>query len=265
MKKSLIGKKIFFNSKIKIVIGLFVVVILSSLFLGIILNVPRLPFIGGTEEGWMEYWGGILGSLFGVLGAYLVMKAQIDTEKKERAKELSPILALGQGDEILIDLNSDEENKLMIPLINGGQTPVFNIEISVVIPDRLSELISDESTSSMFTFFCIRKNGKQTFHIRKTIQTSYISILMPGEKQDIILSSILNPIFIAFFKKNTTAEAFDNFSLKFLINYQDYKSENKKNEYMIKMEFSFIEKDEDGICQNISCRATALKKTSNKN
>lgn len=265
MKKSLIGKKNFFNSKIKIVVGLFVVVILSSLFLGIILNIPRLSFIGGTEEGWMEYWGGILGSLFGVLGAYLVMKTQIDTEKKEREKELSPILALGQGDEILIDPNSDEAYKLMIPLINGGQTPVFNIEISVLIPDRLLELISDESTSSSSTPFCIIKNGKETLYIRSTIQTSYISILMPGEKQDIILSSILNHIFIAFFKKSTTAEAFNNFSLKFLINYQDYRSENKKNEYMIKMEFSFIAKDKDGICKNIRCRATALKKTSNKN
>lgn len=96
MKKSLINKN-FFNSKSKIVTALLTMVIISLLLPGILSDIFKLPFIGGTEKGWMEYWGGILGSLFGVLGAYFVMKAQIDIEKKEHEKELSPILALGKG------------------------------------------------------------------------------------------------------------------------------------------------------------------------
>lgn len=258
MKKTLIDKKI------KIVIGLLLVVLFLSLFLGILLNIPRLPFIGGTKEGWLGYWGGILGSLFGVFGAYLVMKVQIDTEKKEREKELSPILAFGQGDYKLIELNSDRDNKIMIPLINGGQTPVFNIEISIIIPDKLLELILDDGTSFKHPFIQIKINEKREFYIKKRFQTSYISILMPGEKQDIFLNSVLNYLFVEFFKKDIS-KTLNDFNLKFLINYQDYKSENKKNEYMINIEFSSISKDKDGIYQNTECRATALKKNSNKN
>lgn len=43
-----------------------------------------------AEEGWLGFWGGIIGSAIGVLGAFLVLKEQVNYDRdalKEQLKE----------------------------------------------------------------------------------------------------------------------------------------------------------------------------------
>lgn len=151
----------------------------------------------------------------------------------------------------------------MIPLINGGQTPVFNVEINVTIPDKSLELVlgKDTYTNSSFIQF---KSENKTIFINRIINTLYIPIIMPSEKKNLLLSNYLNPILAKLFEKNNP-ETIKDFNLKLLIKYQNYKSENKKNEYIVNIEFEYLEKDKNGIVKIIGLRATALKKLSNEN
>ena len=42
----------------------------------------------GLNEDWLGYWGGIIGSVLGVFGAFLILKEQIDSDKNSLATQI---------------------------------------------------------------------------------------------------------------------------------------------------------------------------------
>lgn len=144
-------KKIDLLRKIKIFLLVSTCVIVSTLFVGLMMNKPRLSFIGGSEEGWMSYWGGVIGSIFGVIGAYLVMKTQLDEERKEKKREKEARIILSNTrvtkGAMLIDSYFNKDKKeifIGIPLANVGATPVTHIKYEIGIMN-FEEATSDYS------------------------------------------------------------------------------------------------------------------------
>ncbi|HGF7605344.1 TPA: hypothetical protein QFK50_002317, partial [Enterococcus faecium] len=41
-----------------------------------------------AEEGWLGFWGGIIGSAIGVLGAFLVLKEQVNYDRDALRKQI---------------------------------------------------------------------------------------------------------------------------------------------------------------------------------
>lgn len=62
------------KDKYRNLIYVFLAILIITGFIGTIMNVPKMSFIGGSEDGWMGYWGGMVGSFFGIIGAFYVMK-----------------------------------------------------------------------------------------------------------------------------------------------------------------------------------------------
>ena len=61
-------------------------ILLIGIFFGVTFIVGwiitnKTSILGGSTDGWLGYYGGIIGSILGVLGAYFIMKEQISEEK----------------------------------------------------------------------------------------------------------------------------------------------------------------------------------------
>ncbi|MFS1033389.1 hypothetical protein ACFC9G_15685 [Enterococcus casseliflavus] len=239
---------------IKIVGGILLGVIFSALIVGIMMKIPKLPFIGGDEDGWMGFWGGIFGSLFGVMGAYLVMRAQINAEKVQKEEEFNPILILGKGKRIVFKRDTLNEKNMELPLINGGQTPVTNIEISYFIPDEmLLDFIKDSSWHGDFIEI---RSENEIMHIRRTGEMQYIPILMPGEKQDIELSFTANIFYFEYIKSFTKDDfniKYKNFKIKIILKYQDYKNKTRVTEFYVSVNLNHAEWNHKGEIKKLSC------------
>ncbi|WEG74406.1 hypothetical protein [Vagococcus intermedius] len=143
MKK--IVKNIFGNWKI-IVFVMIVIPIFIGILLLLIDYVPLLKRIPGSNGDWLGFWGGYIGAAMGVLGAYYIMKKQIESDKesilylgifkKENIKILKGIdIVNGSRIETGVDFSS-----ITMPLINAGKGPIFDIEYSFEI-DNLNHLI----------------------------------------------------------------------------------------------------------------------------
>ncbi|URZ86806.1 hypothetical protein [Floricoccus penangensis] len=238
------------RTTIKIIGGILLGVIFSALIVGIMMKIPKLPFIGGDEDGWMGFWGGILGSLFGVLGAYLVMVTQINVEKSLKEEENNPILILGKGD--YVRLKNEYNNAIetiCLPIINGGKTPVFNLKISYLITDEVSMRISD---SNLFNDFIEYKDEYESTMVRRKREFQYISILMSGKSENIKLPYIINNVYwkyIESIKNDVTDEKDFDFKMKIILEYQDYKNRTITDEFYFKVMIIYMTDKE------ISCYA----------
>ncbi|WP_161840992.1 hypothetical protein [Candidatus Enterococcus huntleyi] len=214
----------------KILFILFISLMLVALFIGIIMKIPRLPFIGGSEDGWFGFWGGILGSLMGVIGAYFVMKEQLNVEKKEQEKKLRPIITLGKGHYTTLTEELLETELLKIPIINGGQTPIFNITLKYdFINEELLTQDTNEKIELNGDWFTIGSN----MIFAKSHEMAYLPVLMPGEHSVIACSSIVSEIFFYCMKdiKKSEYRNIKDLKFKILLDYQDYNNENKKKEF----------------------------------
>lgn len=109
--------------------------LMISAFLGvIIMSIPRLWVFSGSEDGWLSYWGGIVGAVLGVVGAFSVMRMQINQELNDKKKEKEAKVVLSntrimKGAKLIesyFDKNIQEIHR-GVPLINVGTTPITNI------------------------------------------------------------------------------------------------------------------------------------------
>lgn len=65
---------------------LFALMICFPIVFGlVIMTFPRLWNFEGSSGEWLGYWGGIIGSLLGVIGALLVFNIQLEDEKNQRS------------------------------------------------------------------------------------------------------------------------------------------------------------------------------------
>lgn len=74
-----------FNKKtILITVFTFVSV---SLFGVMLMTINRFWNFEGTPDGWLGYWGGVIGSAIGVIGALFVMQSQLKSDQEVRKEE----------------------------------------------------------------------------------------------------------------------------------------------------------------------------------
>lgn len=64
------------------------IILIGALLVPCMLSLPRLWNYEGSPDSWVGFWGSLLGSLLGVIGAYLVMSVQLQSDKETaRLKE----------------------------------------------------------------------------------------------------------------------------------------------------------------------------------
>ncbi|MBP1043818.1 hypothetical protein I6N95_22570 [Vagococcus sp. BWB3-3] len=234
--------------------------VLFTLIIGIVMKIPRLPFIGGSEEGWLGYWGGTLGSLIGIMGAYLVMKEQLNVEKEQEEKERDPILTLGKGEAITLERYLLNPEVIKVPIINGGQTPVFNVKISyVILKETLSNTGKDEiDISNNFFSFDIDK-----IHVMMASSTEiqYISVLMPGEKQNVNLGKSISQLYFYHMDnidKSEIEHNYEDFKIQIILEYQDYKNEKRNNDFNLGISLIGMEYNDSKKIHKLFCYAQLI-------
>ncbi|NMP58400.1 putative phage abortive infection protein [Enterococcus mundtii] len=62
--------------------------IIYGLFIGIAISFVISLRIYRVGDGWLGFWGGVIGSGIGVLGAFLVLKQQVDEEREQNKRQL---------------------------------------------------------------------------------------------------------------------------------------------------------------------------------
>lgn len=139
----------FFDSNIKELITsvknnsssifkMIIILLFTTLMVGLMMKIPALPFIGGTTDSWLQYWSGIIGAMLGVYGAFSVMQHQIKLESKNEEKSKKPIIVPNEilFDDIVFaqlrfnrDINNfDKYEAIYIPIHNVGGSTIYDIE-----------------------------------------------------------------------------------------------------------------------------------------
>ncbi|WP_270788404.1 putative phage abortive infection protein [Enterococcus casseliflavus] len=76
----------FFKKNKKFVAwALLVTLVLIPLFIQVLINWDTMN--NGSDDGWLGFWGGYLGSIIGVVGALIVIQIQLSNEKERFDKE----------------------------------------------------------------------------------------------------------------------------------------------------------------------------------
>lgn len=238
-------------------------IIITTLFVGIMLSIEKLPFIGGSPEGWLGYWGGLIGAALGTIGAYLVMRYQLKEEKEERKSEKNPILVIGakkytfpciKNEYELVANNIELSNEstifdLRVPLINGGISPVFNLRIAYEIVDHNNMLKNYETFSEKKTGLELKKGRKQTVKNKILFSSCYggtwmntfsrgdsISVIMPGDTVELELPDayrkLIQYLYINVIPSCTTS--YQKPILKIRIFFENYElKEQEKNFFIV--------------------------------
>lgn len=223
------------------------------------MKIPKPPFIGGSEEGWLGFWGGALGSLIGIMGAYLVMREQINVEKKQKEEELIPILTLGKGDLVKLERPIQNSKLISIPIINGGQTPVFNLRISyVILEETLLNVGKSEDKNTVNNDFFSFDDSEAKIMMPTTTEIKYISVLMPGEKQEFDLGSGMSHFYFYYVEntnKNEINRVSNDFKIKMVLEYQDYKNKKRSNDFILRVHINSIEYTSNEKVVKLNCHA----------
>ncbi|MGX6400798.1 hypothetical protein ACWM0Y_07540 [Lactiplantibacillus plantarum] len=91
----------------------------------------------GTNDGWLGFWGGYLGSIIAIGGVYWQVRKQIRFEESKQLPRLVPIEGKIKIDGVLLDQHKllDKESKyngvesfceLEIPILNGGNSVIYD-------------------------------------------------------------------------------------------------------------------------------------------
>lgn len=251
--------------KLKEWIKLILIICISTFIFGVLIMwIPKLKILGGSSDGWLGYWGGIIGSMVGVLGAYSIMNKQLDEERVARKQEKESILVIGsnQYSDILIQRGKnffdneplkqdlDVGEFLTVPLINGGQTPVFNIRI-------MCEVINHSDIFNVFQKYSDEKFKIRDYPANGVIQESImyntklisaivpkkrrpfnIPVVLPGAQEDIELNNafmlMINYYFFNIFGNlKYNEEKIPNPIIKINIIYEDYELKEIEKEFHI--------------------------------
>lgn len=91
----------------------------------------------GTNDGWLGFWGGYLGSIIAIGGVYWQVRKQIRFEESKQIPRLVPIEGKIKLDGVLLDNHKllDKESKytgvesfceLEVPVLNGGNSVIYD-------------------------------------------------------------------------------------------------------------------------------------------
>lgn len=216
-----------------------------------------LPFVWKDSEK-VSYFGNIGGATLGIIGAYLVMRYQINREREQAEEEKQPLLVTGivEGNKLPFQFGKDLHTNLKplsskepfsdvtIDLINGGTTPIFNLKCILNIPD-LKEQVAEYSKYNnnkaslkfsdnlkemeMFSYtFRNEENKKNIFWQIQRIEGDSFMVIMPGMKESVHLPSSFI-LLMSFWISNIYSNTGDvkTTYLDIELHYQDYKLNDK--------------------------------------
>lgn len=217
------------------------------------MKLPRPPYIGGSEDGWMGYWGSLIGSAIGLIGAFSVMRMQLISEKKERDEGKKPVLVLGnaQYKEAIAESFRDPvfpiSKVISIPLINGGQTPVFNLKITYFLKNDVIQGINttkykktvETNSKTGRGYIILKRKDRDIVYLNLDEGTgkSY-SVIMPGATLELIIPQQHTEMLLFYYESLLLDYTMEKNSLThFLtmeIEFKDYKMELNKLKFDIK-------------------------------
>lgn len=70
------------KKKIVYIVYFGFIILIISLLIPVMMSFPRFWNYAGSPDSWVGFWGSLLGSLLGVIGAYFVMNTQLQSDKK---------------------------------------------------------------------------------------------------------------------------------------------------------------------------------------
>lgn len=231
-----------------------------------LMNLPSI-FKGGVTSDWIGFWGNLVGSFLGILGAFIVVKYQLREEKKKDLEEKKPKLIIGVenyknkkikpgydlGDEDTKLNYRNKLSKITVPLINGGLTPVFNLKFYYEIVDynevfSYYEEYSDENEmevrrdfhDSKYKLMIAEKYSDSIYSIYS--RTDDVSVIMPGEKIDLNMPKVFIQL-IKFYFSNIYTNRLINDEviykimpvLKITVVFEDYEMKESIFEYYIRL------------------------------
>lgn len=255
--------------------------------------IPKPRFIGGETGAWLGYWGNIVGSFLGILGAYSVMQYQLKKEDLRRKKAKNPILVVGISNRFNVKIykrKKQDDPSLKIPLINGGNSPTFNLLIRFSYSEK--QLIGLEELSTKvfkenpkLPDFQAKEIGQFHYFYDKDEQTAWfsdyringlsgincnesyeenLSVIMPGQIEYITLpEKYLELVYyyivrtFAVYASNKKVSAGLNPILNMKVSYQDYELKNREVIFKINAD-SFNVGDISSVNQAIGFKSVGV-------
>ncbi|OFI48242.1 hypothetical protein BG261_08135 [Floricoccus tropicus] len=149
------------------------ILILLAIVNRIIKNIFEL-FIN-MDAKYLGFWGAIIGSIIGVLGVYLVTSHQLKKLKDSNR----PILVVNSSKNIILE----EGKKLdkIFTLINGGESPIFNLSACLKISFDQSSDYQEEKE-----FMITLPYKEHSFGISDTL----VDKIQEFNKRDLLISLI---------------------------------------------------------------------------
>lgn len=101
----------------------------TTIFLLIIFVLIAIPWVTqklinvnsnqmGSDDGWLGFWGGYLGAIIGVVGAYLILQMQVQKETEAREREKVEADKVRHDEKVdntffnLLALHNEQQNNL---------------------------------------------------------------------------------------------------------------------------------------------------------
>lgn len=187
----------------RIIFKVAVILILSTLTIGVMMKIPKLSFIGGNSESWLQYWGGLIGAMLGIYGSFIVMQHQFKLERRKTEEHNKPLIVPNSITFSKVRFpNTDGETPQMreyekflyIPVFNVGESSIFDIEHTIElinineIIDKLSSYeIKALNEGSEFNFSIVDSLFFERSH--KTLQIYYQSEYLESIRSNLTISA----------------------------------------------------------------------------
>lgn len=101
------------------------IILVGTLLIPCIMSLPRLWNYEGSPDSWVGFWGSLLGSLLGVIGAYLVMSAQLQSDKEIAFQHEK------KNERPYFFINSLSEDKITFEFYNANHSLLNYMEVHV--------------------------------------------------------------------------------------------------------------------------------------
>lgn len=101
------------------------IILVGTLLIPCIMSLPRLWNYEGSSDSWVGFWGSLLGSLLGVIGAYLVMSAQLQSDKEIAFQHEK------KNERPYFFINSLSEDKITFEFYNANHSLLNYMEVHV--------------------------------------------------------------------------------------------------------------------------------------
>jgi len=210
-------------------------------------------------------WLDFIGSILGVLGAFLIANYQLRKEKERIEKEKRSQVLLGSkrykninfdpGYDIYTQEeslnNSDLLSEMKIKIVNVGSSTIYNARVRYDFPNidnyldtyknksKASETFRFEKDENKTSFFLEENKQRKRYYLRDYYYSNEISYLFSGQEQEVRIPTfylfLLQYYLVTLYSERMIegSEDIKKPILKATLDYENYKFEEKKEIYYI--------------------------------